>query len=388
MRRQIGLGSDTHSYPNAEIDLNDFIDLCKKQYTSLSFPRCVIPFQYFASLPRQYLHSTSVFIHRIMFTGAQQEDFDNVRNTLCSFKNVTVYFPFDGSDVVRLMARTFETIVQLALSTSARHAREQIYTVCVHATKLRIIAVMCDEPIEIQWFRTFRTLKRLQVESVADDGPLHINCWNTNIKELDLRNCQAASTFNFLSDFSQLRSISLGQATALTLGSLSPVLQETLDVLELSNAYGVVTDELLDALVRKQVCLRKLNVPLDPDGDGVGFSLAKLTNYVLRGNRGLFVSLNLQGHKSIDSSIWDWRSVRFQFLIHLNVRHTAIRNLYGLTTLNERLYYLIVLQSMETNTNILHIHISSNEDAAVSAELGLHGLMSVHCYPQDLLQGN
>jgi hypothetical protein len=386
--REHGLGGPGNYSNLAQIDIHSFIKLCKKQYHELSLPNCVFPFSDFVMLPRQYLRITSLYIRQITFMGAEQKDFDDVRDVLCSFRQVTIHGRFNGSVLMRLLRQSLETIVKLSFAAPPSNVRAQLYIVLLRLPNLQTLAVACHTPIEMEWIYVFGKLERLEIERVTDNSLLIIRPPTGNVlKELVISNCQAVESFNFLPEFHHLRTISLGQATHLQVGHLWPVFHTTLRELNLTNADHAVTDALLDELTRNGILLLRLNVPLTPGAGGVGFSMAKLRAYVTTNNYNGFVSLNVEGHGRIDNSIWEWPVSCFAAMKYLNVRHTAINEMISLRNLSK---YLV--QSSRSNIaapdlgEFLSINISANEDLTVLREIVSMGVISVHCYPDDLVQ--
>jgi hypothetical protein len=209
------------------------------------------------------------------------------------------------------------------------------------------------------------------------------------MEDLEIHNCQAATTFNFLTTFNNLTSIILGEATALTLGSLLPVLHENLDVLELRNAFSVVTDALLDVLINRNISLLRLNVPLEPAAaNNVGFSSEKLAEYVTRYNDNSMESLNIQGHRSIDRNIWRWPLLKFKAFKYINVRHTAIQDMNDMRILGKRLNPYWRVEFYQTGVDVLTIDLSANEDPIVIQTLRKNQVIVPQCHPEDLVQAN
>jgi hypothetical protein len=148
---------------------------------------------------------------------------------------------------------------------------------------------------------------------------------------LHLKNCAHAFNFNFLAQLHVTSGLTLCQAPNLLQAMLLPVLSWSLKILRLENAPGAVDNRLLTILRNKNVGLKALVVPLPGNTDPAsGFTDDALIRYLQWKENESLELLNIEGHSSISSSIWQGHWACIKSIRAIKVRRTAITGIRGL----------------------------------------------------------
>jgi hypothetical protein len=324
-----------HIEKNA-IDVEAFIVLTRRRYRRLILPNFVLNSEDLIRLNVRDIQKTSLTVKKIKLTGPDANISNEARFVLRSFYAVSIKSSTEN-DFNKIFSTAMPNITGIVFPLSGS-ILEMITLLSNAAPNLRRATINLTTPLQIQSFRGFSNLLKLELGAAADDE-LGNGCQHSSIKILIIHDCRHVESFQFLGSFNRLEELTLKKAPHLRNAVLAQVLTNNLKVFCIFGATRMLPDDLFNMFIERQIDLRVFEMPLANHLPAtLSLSLKNLQDYATHGlGRGL-TQLNLQGHKSIHDRIWVIQPICFPKLKYLNVRDTGARDMRHVVTMSDLLY--------------------------------------------------
>jgi hypothetical protein len=375
------------------VDADNFVERTREKLRSLCLYEYVLDSEELLRVEQEDIEHTSLTVKQLRLTGQQNSISGGARSILRKFRTVSIKTAFDEAELGNMFTVPVNNLIELKLFT-IHDVFETISRVCRAARNLREVTVTSEMPVRISLFQELLNLTKLELQTVMDDAPAQF--WPENpVNILIIHDCRLPQTFGFLNGCKKLVSLELEQAPNLHVHGLLPALTRNLKSLTITGSTRLKADALLGYLIRNQVKLTTLKLPLEhcaPNNDSSLTVDAFIGYFGVCGS--LLEYLDIEGHQQLTEKISTVPLCHFQTMKLLNLRRTGVRNFSFLMLISYSIFhkqktYRHRLTNLASNQDYRHVspflvvEVSGAKDELLVEMLKEHNVVHVVFHPGD-----